>query len=147
MCGGGGVGGSVGGGVKCNFWHVRSTKTQIRLIRVFVVRMKKHCILGYPKCSSEDSDQPAQMRRLIWIFTGRTCPKVTLSDVVAHFVTATRFYCWAGWNQKHHTFLVVGPHRGVPQYCLVRMCFFIFNLQTSRRERYTVTTKMCGKQT
>ena len=30
-------------------------------------------ILNVP---SEDSDQPARMRRLIWIFTWRTCPKV-----------------------------------------------------------------------
>ena len=27
--------------------------------------MKKLCILGCPECASEDSDQPAQSRRLI----------------------------------------------------------------------------------
>ena len=46
------------------------------LIRVFVVRMKKLCILGYPNAPSEDSDQTARMRRLIWIFALRTNPKV-----------------------------------------------------------------------
>ena len=35
------------------------------LTRVFVVRMKKLCILGYPNASSEESDQTARMRRLI----------------------------------------------------------------------------------
>ena len=40
---------------KRTFWHVRPAKTQISLRicavwPVFVVRMKKLCILGYPKC-------------------------------------------------------------------------------------------------
>ena len=43
---------------------------------VFVVRLKQLCILGYPKCPSENSDQTARMRSLIWIFTGRTYPKI-----------------------------------------------------------------------
>ena len=43
-------------GRKRTFWHVRPTKTQITLrIRavwsVFIVRMKKICILGYPNCA------------------------------------------------------------------------------------------------
>ena len=42
--------------------------------RVFV--MKNLCIFGYPNCASEDSDQTALMRRLIWIFTGRKLSKV-----------------------------------------------------------------------
>ena len=41
---------------KCTFWHVHPTKIQISLrIRaiwlVFIVHMKKHCIIGYPKCT------------------------------------------------------------------------------------------------
>ena len=53
------------------------------LIKVFVGRMKKLCILGYRKCArSVDSDQPAQMRGLIWIFARRT-PNGTFSDDVA----------------------------------------------------------------
>ena len=45
---------------------------------VFVVRMKKFCSLGFVQYNvpREDSDQPARMRRLIWIFAGRICPKV-----------------------------------------------------------------------
>ena len=35
------------------------------LIRVFIVRMEKLCILGYPNVPSENSDQTARMRRLI----------------------------------------------------------------------------------
>ena len=45
-------------------------------IRVFVVHMKKICILGYQNEPSKDSDQTAQMRSLIRIFAGRKCPKV-----------------------------------------------------------------------
>ena len=46
------------------------------LIRVLVVRMKKVCNLGNPKCDHKDSEQIALMRRLILIFTERTSPKV-----------------------------------------------------------------------
>ena len=49
---------------KCTFYHVLRS-----LIRVFVVRMKKLCILGYPKCRSEDFDQTALN------FPGPTRPK------------------------------------------------------------------------
>ena len=42
----------------------------------FVVCMKKVCIFDYRNAHCEDSDQPAQMRRLIWIFAVRTCSKV-----------------------------------------------------------------------
>ena len=42
---------------------------------VFIFGMKKLCILGYPKCSLEDSDQTMQMCRLILIFAGHTCPQ------------------------------------------------------------------------
>ena len=63
---------------------MRPTKTQISLriprsrSRVFVLHMKKLCILGNPKidATSEDSDQTARMRSLIWIFAGRTYPTV-----------------------------------------------------------------------
>ena len=47
---------------------------------IFHVRMKKLCILRYPKCALErlwsDYAFTAQMHSLIWIFAGRTCPKV-----------------------------------------------------------------------
>ena len=46
------------------------------LIRLVVVCIKKLCIRGYQNAPSEDSDQIAQLRSLILVFTGRTCPKV-----------------------------------------------------------------------
>ena len=39
-------------------------------------RLKKLCLLGYPKYASDNSDQTARMRRLIRIFAGRICSKV-----------------------------------------------------------------------
>ena len=39
---------------------------------MFVVRMTKRHTLGYQKLTSEDSDQTARMRSLIWIFAGHT---------------------------------------------------------------------------
>ena len=42
----------------------------------FLIRMKK-CIFGYPKFAQmEILVRLRGMRRLIWIFAGRTCPKV-----------------------------------------------------------------------
>ena len=40
------------------------------LFGVFIVHLKEHCILWYPKCAGNHSDL------LIWLFVGRTCPKV-----------------------------------------------------------------------
>ena len=48
----------------------RNTKTSLR------INMKKFAFLVIPIAPSEDSDQPARMRRLIWIFAGRACLKV-----------------------------------------------------------------------
>ena len=68
---------------KRTFCHVCPTKTQISLrIRAvwsespLATWKKKLRVHGYPKCASEDSDQTARMRSLIWIFAGRICPKV-----------------------------------------------------------------------
>ena len=47
---------------------------------------------------SEYSDQTVRMRRLIRIFAERTCLKVRLSDIVAHwliYATVTTFFKWA----------------------------------------------------
>ena len=46
------------------------------LIRVFVVHMKKLCIIGYQNIPSEDSDKTVQMRRLIQTFVVRIRQKV-----------------------------------------------------------------------
>ena len=55
------------------------------LIRNFAVRMKKHCVLGYPKCGQ-------QMRRLFWSSLGAEARRL-FSDVAAlidhfkHYIT------------------------------------------------------------
>ena len=41
--------------------------------------------LAFQNAPSEDSDQTARMRRLIWIFAGRTCPKLHIPDVASHY--------------------------------------------------------------
>ena len=67
---------------KRTFWHVRPTKTQISL-RIRAVwsesslsTLKNFASLAIQIAHSEDSDQTARMRSLIWIFTGRTCRKI-----------------------------------------------------------------------
>ena len=64
------------------YWPVRPTKSQISL-RIRAVwsesspsAWSNFTILAIQNAPSEDSDQTAQMRRLIWIFAGRTCPKI-----------------------------------------------------------------------
>ena len=68
---------------KMTFWHNSAPDEDSnhpahprRLIRVFVVRMKKLSFFGYLTAPNEDSYQTAQMRSLIWIFSERRCPKV-----------------------------------------------------------------------
>ena len=67
---------------KRNCWHVRPTKTQIRL-RISAVwsestltAWRNFASLARQNAPIEDSDQTARMRRLIWIFAWRTCPNV-----------------------------------------------------------------------
>ena len=78
---------------KRTFWHVRPTKTQISL-RIRTVWSesslsvwRNFAYLAIQNAPSEDSDQTARMRRLIWIFAWRTCPKV-------HFLTLRFNYFW-----------------------------------------------------
>ena len=54
------------------------------LIRVFIVRMKKFSILGYPKCASEDSDQTARTQVDLNLRWSNTFEFMLFSDVVAH---------------------------------------------------------------
>ena len=67
---------------KHTFWQVRPKKTQISLRIRAVLSKASFCAwknfapLAIQNEHSEDSDQTARMRRLIWIFVGRTCPKV-----------------------------------------------------------------------
>ena len=54
-----------------NYWHVFPTNTQIRLISVVVVRMRKLCILCYPKCAqwrfwSQCANKQADLK-LCWV--------------------------------------------------------------------------------
>ena len=53
------------------------TKFNLRsLVRVFAVRMKNFASFAIQNAPSENSDQTARMRRLVWIFAGRTWPEV-----------------------------------------------------------------------
>ena len=67
---------------KRTFWHVRPKKTQISLCNCavwseFPLSTRRHFApLAIQNAHNEDSNQTAWMRRLIWIFAGRTCPKV-----------------------------------------------------------------------
>ena len=74
---------------KRTFWYVHPTKTQIslRIRTAWSVLWSYFAFLpSYPKnAPSEDSDQTARMRSLIWMFAGRTCPKVRIFfDASAH---------------------------------------------------------------
>ena len=53
------------------FSHVRPTKSR----ESFLSAWRNFASLAIQNAPSEDSDQTAQMRSLIWIFAGRTCPK------------------------------------------------------------------------
>ena len=64
---------------KCTFPHMLLTNTQISLhmahsYQSFTWRNSES--LTIQNVASDDFDQTAQMRRLIWIFAGQTCPKV-----------------------------------------------------------------------
>ena len=92
---------------KCTLWrapneHSNQPAHARSLIRVFVVRTKKLCILGYPKCS-QDSDQTVQMRRLMCIFDGRLCPKVlfkTLRPIFLRCASNHRTFALTTTNGK-----------------------------------------------
>ena len=56
----------------CAQWRLRSAGQRPSLIRVFPIRMKKPWVLSFPLSTSEDSDQTAQICRLIWVFAGCT---------------------------------------------------------------------------
>ena len=79
---------------KRTFLHMRPTKTPISLrIRAVwsessLTAWRNFASLGIQNAPSEDSDQTVRMRRLIWIFAGRTCMKV-------RFLTL-RLVCLAG---------------------------------------------------
>ena len=71
------------------FWYVRPPKTfEISLLmrESLLFAWRKFASLAIQNAHSEDSDQPARMRRLIWIFAERTCVKGTYSDVAAHII-------------------------------------------------------------
>ena len=63
---------------------LRQTKTQIDLrIRAVCLESslsawRNFVSLATKNAHSEDSDQTARMRSLIWIFAGRTCPKARI---------------------------------------------------------------------
>ena len=89
---------------KRTFWHVRPTKTLIRL-RIRAVWLesslsawKSLASVPIENAASEYSGQTARMRRLIWIITGRTSPKV-------RFLTLRLI-----WSQKRDMYCLVFLH-------------------------------------
>ena len=79
------------------FGHVRLMNTPISLrIRAFwsdspLSAWRNFASLAIQNAPSEDSDQTARTRRLIWIFAGRTC---TLSDITAYYVPLLSLTSW-----------------------------------------------------
>ena len=79
--------------VERTFWHVRPTKTQISLhIRAVCSKSslsawENIAPLAIQNAPSKDSSQTARIRRLIWIFAGRICPKLC-------FLTLPRTCLW-----------------------------------------------------
>ena len=79
---------------KRTFWHVRSKKTQISLhIRAVwsessLSEWRNFAFLAIQNVPSEDSDQTARMRRLIWIFAWYTCLKICflMLQLISSFV-------------------------------------------------------------
>ena len=77
------------------------------LIRVFVVRMKKLCILGYPKCAHWRFRSACA--KAFWIFAGRKCPKVLFlmfrcSYICIHFAQQRIFITFYS-SQVYHFLL------------------------------------------
>ena len=78
-------------GRRRTFLHMHRTKTQISL-RIRTVwsesslsAWRNFTSLAIQNAHSEDSDQTTRMRRLIWIFTGRSCSEGRFSDVATRF--------------------------------------------------------------
>ena len=72
---------------------------------------RRSCILGYPKCAHDDSDQPVRMNRLIGIFAVRTF-SVTFSHVASHLTHNVKHYDQvvnAGTDQTAHSIVWPGP--------------------------------------
>ena len=57
-------------------WNEHQREKTYVFKSVFAVPVKKFASLTIQNALSEDSDQTARMRSLIWIFAGRPCPKV-----------------------------------------------------------------------
>ena len=105
---------------KDTFLHVRPARTQISL-RIRAVWSesslfaRRNVASFLPKnAASEDSDQTARMRRLVWIFAGRTCPRV-------RFLTLRCNWCWLikmdGENRQVRTPLI---SHGI--ICVTQLC-------------------------
>ena len=71
----------------------------MRLTRVFVVHMKELCIIGYSEYAQWRFWLNAQMLRLVWIFAGRTCPKIQFFTL--RFISIWNFICHRpSWRSK-----------------------------------------------
>ena len=78
---------------KRTFWHMRPANSQIslRMLAVWsessLSAWRNVAFLVIQKAPSEDSGQTARMRRLIWIFAGRTFPKLSFLRVILKWST------------------------------------------------------------
>ena len=82
---------------KCTFWHVGQMKIQISLhihslIRVFLVHMKKLCILGYPKCTQGRFRSETSLNAHVWCYVIRHCgsswenyPRIIIDSSLTRF--------------------------------------------------------------
>ena len=90
--------------------HVRPTMTQVSLrIRAVWSEFSQGTlwVVKDPELSqagSEDSVQTAPMRRLIWVFTGRTCSLA--GNTVPRLILILFFFCrswFLVFRRRHHT--------------------------------------------
>ena len=90
--------------------------------------MKKLASLAIQNEPSEDSDLTARMRRLIWIFAGRTCPKVRL--LTLQLVKIWYFSFRHSWYIPLDTFVIM-QKRG-NRFC-IRLTFSTLGKNFSRQ--------------
>ena len=111
---------------KCTYWHARPTKTQVSLrLRAgwsesSLSACRNFASLAIQNAPSEDSDQTARMRRLIWIFVGCTFRKYTfwrcgsidwvsfefnrLHETGEQYVEPCFLFCWIANKRKQKAY-------------------------------------------
>ena len=95
---------------KRSFWHFEmctqqrdsdQTAHSRSLIRIFTVRIRIDKGAKFLHADNEDSEQAARMRRLIWVFVGRTWQKVhflilriKLTFLLEKYIRKTRLFIY-----------------------------------------------------